>query len=41
MEESEVTVRELIEPGEDATEVHDPADEAFDQVTLSVEMLVV
>ena len=36
MEESEVSVRQLVEPGEDATEMLDLADEAFDQMTLSV-----
>ena len=41
MEEPEVSVRQLVEPREDATEVLDLADEAFDQMTLSVEILVI
>ena len=41
MEEPEVSVRQLVEPGEDAAEVLDLANEAFDQMTLSVEVLVV
>ena len=40
MEESEVSVRQLVEPREDATEVLDLADEAFGQMTLPVEILV-
>ena len=36
MEEPEVSARQLVEPGEDATEMLDLADEAFDQMTLSV-----
>ena len=36
MEEPEASVRQLVEPGEDATEMLDLADEAFDQMTLSV-----
>ena len=46
MEEPEVSVRQLVEPGEDAAEVLDLANEAFDeegmvQMTLPVEILVV
>ncbi len=41
MEEPEVSVRELVEPGEDATEMLDLADEALDQMAFSVEMLIV
>ena len=33
MEETEVSVRQLVEPGEDATVVLDLADEAFDKMT--------
>ena len=36
MQESEVSVRQLIKPGEDATVVLDLADETFDEMTLSV-----
>ena len=36
MEESEVSVRQLVEPGEDATVVLDLADETLDEMTLSV-----
>ena len=41
MEEPEVSIRQFVEPGEDATKMLDLADEAFDQMTLSVEILVV
>jgi hypothetical protein len=36
MEETEVPVRQLVEPGEDATVVLDLADETLDKMTLSV-----
>ena len=36
MEESEVPVGQLVESGEDATEVLDLADEAFDEVAFPV-----
>ncbi len=36
MQESEVSVRQLVEPGEDATVVLDLADETLDEMTLSV-----
>ena len=36
MQESEVSVRQLVEPGEDATVVLDLADETLDKMTLSV-----
>ena len=41
MEESEVSVRQLVEPREDTTEVLDFANEAFDQMMLPVEIFVV
>ena len=36
MEETEVSVRQLVEPGEDAAVVLDLADETLDEMTLSV-----
>ncbi len=36
MEEPEVSVRLLVEPGENVTELLDLTDETFDQKTLSV-----
>ena len=41
MQESEVSTCQLVEPGEDAAEVLDLANEAFDKMTLPVEILVV
>ena len=41
MEKPEVSIRQFVEPGEDATKKLDLADQAFDQMTLSVEILVV
>ena len=41
MEEPEVPICQLVEPGEDAAEVLDLANDAFDQMTLPVEILVV
>lgn len=41
MEETKVSVRQFVEPGEDTAEVLDFANEAFDQMTLPVDILVV
>ena len=41
MEESEVPVGQLVEPGEEATEMLDLADEAFNEVAFPVQMRVV
>ena len=38
MEESEVPVSQLVEPGEEATEMLDLADEAFNEVAFPVQM---
>ncbi len=38
MEESEVPVGQLVEPGEEATEMLDLADEAFNEVAFPVQM---
>ena len=41
MEESEVPVGQLIEPGEEVTEMLDLADEAFNEVAFPIQMRVV
>ena len=41
MEESEISVSQLVEPGEEATEMLDLADEAFNEVAFPVQMRVV
>ena len=41
MKEAEVPVCQLVETGEDASEVLDLADETLNEVTLSVEVRIV
>ena len=41
MEEPEVSVRQLVESGEDAAKVLDLTDETLDKMTLSVQVLIV
>ena len=41
MEEPKVSVRQLVEPGEDAAEVFDLTDQALDKMALSVQILIV